>query len=222
MIRMRGGLFLGGNGHRLAFAAMCVHQSNESASSPTPVSHLGVQHTHWRPRRMRTAPDRTEADEYYFTYIDKVVAGDICQILEQQGAEVLRLFREISEERSRYRYAPDKWSIRQVAAHLNDCERLFVFRAMWFARGFDSTLPSFDQNVAMATAGADERGWTSHVDEFRSVRAATQAFFDNLPSEAWSRRGIASGNPFTVRALAYLTAGHVTHHANILRERYLK
>ena len=85
-----------------------------------------------------------------------------------------------------------------------------------------NALPSFDQNVAMATAGADERPWRSHVDEFRALRAATLAFFRGLPDEAWMRRGIASGNPFTVRALAYISAGHVTHHLKILRERYLR
>jgi hypothetical protein len=169
-----------------------------------------------------TAPARTEAAEYYFTYIDQVAAGDICSILEAQLADTLALLQDISEEQSLVRYAPDKWSIRQVVSHLNDTERLFVFRALWFARGFDSPLPSFDQNVAVSTAGADERPWRSHVDEFRAVRAATLAFFQGLPADAWARRGVASGNPFTVRALAYISAGHVSHHTKILRERYLQ
>src|SRR5919197_1210647 len=98
---------------------------------------------------LSTVPDRTEAAEYYFTYIDKVPPGDIREILEAQRGEMLELFGSISEERSMRRYAPDKWTIRQVLAHINDCERLFSFRAMWFARGFNSELPSFDQNVAM-------------------------------------------------------------------------
>jgi hypothetical protein len=166
-------------------------------------------------------PDRTEAAEYYFTYIDQVPAGDICEVLHAQLAETLTLLRGIDDERSLYRYAPDKWSIRQLVSHVNDTERLFVSRAFWFARGFDSPLPSFDQNVAVATAGADERSWGSHVEEFGAVRAATLAFFENLPAHAWRRRGIASGNPFTVRALAYITAGHVTHHNTILQKRYL-
>lgn len=170
---------------------------------------------------IRTAPDRTEAAEYYFTYISQVADGDICAILEAQGTETLALLRGISDERSLHRYAPDKWSIREVVGHLNDTERLFVFRAFWFARGFESPLPSFDQNVAVAAAGADARSWSSHLDEFRAVRAATLAFFENLSTDAWARRGIASGNPFTVRALAYISAGHVTHHMRILRERYL-
>jgi DinB superfamily len=168
-----------------------------------------------------TAPDRTEAAEYYFTYIDQVPAGDICVILARQLTETVALLDDISEEQSLARYAPDKWSIRQVVSHLNDTERLSVFRAFWFARGFDSPLPSFDQNVAIATSGADERSWRSLVDEFRAVRAATLAFFRDLPDEAWTRRGVASGYPFTVRALAYVSAGHVSHHTRIMRERYL-
>jgi hypothetical protein len=167
------------------------------------------------------APDRTEAAEYYFTYIDQVPSGDICRILDAQLAETLPFLQGISDDRSLHRYAPDKWSIREVLGHLNDTERLFVFRAFWFARGFDSPLPSFDQNIAVSAAGADARSWSSHVEEFRAVRAATLAFFQNLPADAWTRRGVASGNPFTVRALAYLAAGHVTHHMRIVRERYL-
>jgi DinB superfamily len=167
------------------------------------------------------APDRTEAAEYYFTYINQVGHGDIRQILADQADETLALLRAISDERSLHRYAPGKWSIREVVNHLNDAERLFVFRAFWFGRGFESPLPSFDQNVAVAAAGADSQSWASLVQEFQAVRAGTVAFFASLPAEAWSRRGIASDNPFTVRALAYISAGHVAHHMRILRERYL-
>jgi DinB superfamily len=171
---------------------------------------------------MHAVPDKTEASEYYFTYINQVGPGQIVEILGTQGKEVDTLFAGMSEESSLHRYAPDKWTIREVVAHVNDTERLFVFRAFWFARGFDTPLPSFDQNVAIQASGANDRTLSSHLGEFRAVRAATLAFFDNLPSEAWSRRGIASNNPFTVRALAYMCAGHLTHHVRIVRERYLK
>jgi hypothetical protein len=127
----------------------------------------------------------------------------------------------ISEEQSLHRYAPGKWSIREVVAHINDTERLFTFRAFWFARALGEPLPSFDQDIAASHAGADERPWRSHLDEFHAVRAATIALFRNLPAEAWTRRGVASGNPFTVRALAYIAAGHVAHHLRLLREQYL-
>jgi hypothetical protein len=170
---------------------------------------------------MTTIPDRTEAAEYYFTYIDQVGSGDIREILRAQKAETLAVLQSIDDAKSLHRYAPDKWSIREVVSHVNDTERVFVFRALWFARGFDSPLPSFDQGVAISGAAADERSWKSHIEEYSSIREATSAFFENLPPEAWTRRGVASGNPFTVRALAYITAGHVTHHMGVLQTRYL-
>jgi hypothetical protein len=167
-------------------------------------------------------PARDEAAAYYFTYIDQVESGeDIVAILERQMGETLAFLRSIPDGRTLHRYEPGKWTIREVVGHLSDCERLFVFRAFWFGRGFDSPLPSFDQNVANATAGANERSWDSLVYEFRTVREATLTFFRDLPADAWTRRGIASDNAFTVRALAYIAAGHVIHHVKILKERYL-
>jgi DinB family protein len=170
---------------------------------------------------MMRRPARSEFADYYATYVDKVPEGDVRTILEAQAGEVPALLEGIPEAQSDYRYAADKWSIRETVAHLNDCERLFVFRAFWFARGFSGPLPSFDQNVAMTGAFAAQRSWRRHIDEFKAVRAATLAFFRDLPEEAWDRGGIASDNPVTVRALAYITAGHVAHHVAILNERYL-
>jgi len=167
-------------------------------------------------------PDRHEAAEYYYTYIDQVPAGDIRQVLSTQLNDVVAVLGAIPDEKSRHRYSPDKWTIRQLTSHLNDTERVFSFRAFWFARGYETPMPSFDQDVAIALAGADERPWQSHIDEFRAVRSATIRLFENLPEAAWSRRGIASENPVTVRALAYITAGHVAHHLKILRDRYLQ
>ncbi len=168
-----------------------------------------------------TAPDRTEAAEYYFRYIEQVGAGDIRGILDAQTGEVLALLRGISEEQSRFRYAPGKWSVREVVNHLSDAERLFTFRAFWFARGHDAPLPSFDQDSANAAARADDRTWRSHVDEFAAVRSATTSFYRDLAEDAWRRRGVASGNPVSVRALAWIIAGHVNHHVAVLKERYL-
>jgi len=166
-------------------------------------------------------PEATEAAPYYFTYINQVEPGDIVETLVRQGRDVHSTLGHLSEEQSLHRYAPEKWTIREVLGHINDTERLFVLRAFWFARGFDTPLPSFDQNVAMAASGANGRSWRSHVEEFHAVRSATITFFDSLPGEAWTRHGIASDNPFSVRALAYLCAGHAAHHMKILQERYL-
>ena len=169
---------------------------------------------------MTGRPTRDEAAAYYFTYIDRVPGDDVVGVLEAQLEETT-LFLGISEEASLHRYAPDKWSIREVLSHINDTERVFLFRAFWFARGFDTPLPSFDQDVAMGSAHADDVPWARHVEEFRTIRQASLSLFRNLPAEAWPKAGIASGNSFTVRALAYVLAGHVAHHVAILRERYL-
>lgn len=166
-------------------------------------------------------PARGEVGDYYFTYIDQVGEGDIRELLTAQATDALAFFRSIPDARTLHRYAPGKWSVREVLGHLSDCERLFAFRAFWFARGFDTPLPSFDQHTAAATAGSEARHWRSLVDEFGAVRTATLALFRELPDEAWQRRGIASDNPFTVGSLAYVAAGHVTHHIAILRAKYL-
>jgi hypothetical protein len=166
-------------------------------------------------------PARGEVGDYYFTYIDQVADGDIRELLTAQATDALEFFRSIPEARTLHRYAPGKWSIREVLAHVNDCERLFAFRAFWFARGFETPLPSFEQEIAAAAAGADERSWRSHVDEFTVVRAATMALFRELPEAAWRRTGIASGNPFSVRSLAYVAVGHVNHHIRIVKAAYL-
>lgn len=170
---------------------------------------------------MTGRPDKTETAEYYFTYIDQVPTDDIQPILVSQFDESLSLFRSISEEQSTYRYAPGKWSIRQLLNHITDTERAFAFRTLWFARGFEAALPGYDQDIAANGAEADRISWAAHIDEFRHVRLATISMFANMPTEAWMRSGIASDNPFTVRALAFIIAGHVTHHIRILRDRYL-
>jgi hypothetical protein len=166
-------------------------------------------------------PERAEAAPYYFRYIDLVQEDDVLGRLTAQLDETLAFLGGISEEKSLHRYAPDKWSIREVIAHVNDAERVFLFRAFWFARGFDTPLPSYDEKVGAGAARADQFPWKAHLEDFRAARLSTVAFFRNLPAEAWMAKGIASDNPFTVRALAYILAGHVAHHTKVLQERYL-
>ena len=165
-------------------------------------------------------PEKSEAASYYFNYIDRVPTDDPVAAIENQLPEAIAFFAGIKEKSSLHRYAPDKWSIRQVLNHVTDTERAFAFRALWFARGFESPLPGYDQNIAAASAEADKITWLAHVEEFRYVRHSTISLFKNLPPEAWLRKGIASDNPFTVRSLAFIIAGHLTHHLAILRERY--
>lgn len=170
---------------------------------------------------MNRRPDQSEFAEYYLTYVSKVPDGDIRRTLREQGLTARAMLEAIPAPKAGHRYGPDKWSIRQVVSHINDTERVFAFRAFWFARGLEPSLPSFDQDEAIKGAVADEREWPGLIHEFTAVRSATVDLFDSLDTEAWPRRGIASGNPFTVRALAWITAGHVEHHLGLLRERYL-
>jgi hypothetical protein len=170
---------------------------------------------------MTGRPSANEAAPYYFNYIDRIPDQDILHALEAQMDEVLPLLHRISEEKSLHRYASDKWSIRQMWNHVNDAERVFLFRALWFARGLPGALPSFEQDIAVPAARCNEFPWASHVEEFREIRMATIAFFRNMPEEAWLRAGIASDKSFTVRACAYIVAGHVAHHVGVLKEKYL-
>ncbi|MEZ5398489.1 MAG: DinB family protein [Bryobacteraceae bacterium] len=169
---------------------------------------------------MPNIPGPGEAAPYYSLYIEKAGGEDVLATLEAQLDEMDAYCSTISEEGSLHRYAPGKWSIREVLNHINDTERAFVFRALWFARGFTDPLPGYDQDIAAAGAKADHISWAAQVAEWRVIRASTIALFRNLPAEAWSARGIASGVEFTVNALAFITAGHVTHHLQILRDRY--
>jgi hypothetical protein len=173
------------------------------------------------PTEMRR-PERSEAAEYYFRYIEQVDDADIVRVLAAQRDDVVQRLRGVPDGLAGHSYAPGKWTLRQVVGHINDTERLFCARAFWFARGFDTPLPSFDQNVAIDAGQFNDRAWGGLVDEFDAVRGATLTFFAGLPTDAWDRRGIASDNPFTVRALAFLAAGHVAHHLAIVQARYLQ
>ncbi len=171
---------------------------------------------------MTGRPQRSEAVQHYWSYIDRVSGDDPVSVLDRQvDDDLLKFFSGISEEVSLLRYAADKWSIRQTLSHITDTERAFGFRALWFARGFAAPLPGYDQDVGVANADADEIAWAAHVEEFRRVRLSTISLFRNLPQEAWTRSGTADGNLFTVRAIAFIIAGHLAHHQAVLRERYL-
>jgi uncharacterized damage-inducible protein DinB len=166
-------------------------------------------------------PEANEAASYYSLYIDRILSDDIVAVLQSQVTEIGDILNLISEADSLRRYAADKWSMRELLNHVNDTERVFLFRAFWFARGFPDELPSYDQEVAAAVAKADGFSWASHIQDFRAVREATLTFFRNLPDDAWSRSGVATGNRVTVRALAYILAGHAAHHLAVLQEKYL-
>lgn len=168
-----------------------------------------------------TRPSADECISYYFTYIDLVPDGDIVQTLRVQHAEIHQLVNAISEVKAGVGPAPNEWSAKQIVQHLTDTERLFAFRALWFARGEQAALPGMEPNPWVANTNANTRAAGDLLAEFDHVRAASIALFDNLDDAAWLRRGTASGGVMSVRALAWIIAGHELHHNQSLREKYV-
>lgn len=166
-------------------------------------------------------PETHEASEFHWNYINEIEGDDPLGTLLNQLPQFEELLGDLSEEKSLHRYAPGKWSIREAMSHITDTERIFAARALWFARGLGGPLPGFDQDVAVAGAEADRVRLADHLEEFRQVRLSTLALYRNLPPAAWMRSGTANGKSFTVRAMAFLLAGHAEHHLRLFREKYL-
>jgi hypothetical protein len=141
-------------------------------------------------------------------------------VLADQLGQVAARFGRIPESRGGFRYAPGKWSIKQVLLHLSDVERVFVYRAMRFARRDATPLPGFDEDAWAPESGADDRSLADLAAEWADVRRASLALFRGLPASAWGHRGLSNGKEISVRALAYATAGHVRHHLEVLEQRY--
>ena len=173
------------------------------------------------PTSRATRPDASEYAPYYGTYISKVPDDDIVAVLARGMRSTSDLLGSIREENGGHRYAPGKWSIREVIGHLCDAERVFAYRAMRFARSDATNLPGFDENAFVANSSFDARTVTDLAEEFRCVRAASIAFFGTLNADEWLRQGIANHQPVSVRALAWICAGHELHHMDLLRTRYL-
>ena len=167
------------------------------------------------------APQPTEYATYYGNYVSLVPSGDIIATLTAQLAEMQTLLGGISEEKSLYRYAPDKWSIKELVGHIVDAERIFAFRALAFGRGDENAIPGMDQDVYVNGGKFDKVPFADLVEQFVHLRSANILLFKGLPEEAWTHVGTASDNKVSVRALVHIIAGHATHHTNILRERYL-
>lgn len=166
-------------------------------------------------------PAADEHAEYYGTYISKVPEGDVLDLLGGQLADTRATLSKLSPEHETFRYAPGKWSVREVVGHLIDTERVFAARAHWFARQADEPLPGMDQNLWAAASNACDRPLAELLDELEATRHANVLMLRGLSAEAWDRRGIASGVEFSVRALAFILAGHEIHHRRLLEERYV-
>lgn len=167
-------------------------------------------------------PADSEYAPHYAGYIARVPDGDIVAQLERQMEDTSAFLGQLGEARGEHRYAPGKWSIKEVIGHLADGERVFAYRALRFARGDETPLASFDENAWVPQSGCDRRTLRDLAEEFRAVRAATVALARSLTADAAIRTGVASGKTVSVRALIYMIAGHELHHLAILRERYLQ
>lgn len=166
-------------------------------------------------------PEKNEYFHYYETYVSLVNETDIVAAFESQLNELSGLFDSISEEKSTFAYAEGKWTIKELVGHLIDGERMFGYRALRISRGDETPIEGFDQEPYTENAPFNAYRFSDLVEEFALVRKSNILFFKHLKETDWSRMGTASDNPVSVRALAYIMVGHIRHHANILRDRYL-
>ncbi len=167
-----------------------------------------------------SAPEVTEYAPFYGTYVS-LINEEIFSALENQIKATQDLLKQIPEEKGTYSYAEGKWSIKELVGHLIDTERIMAYRALRFARNDAKPIDGFEQNDYIENADFNSCSLSDLAKEFGLVRDANILMFKNFTPEAWNRTGIASESPVTVRALAYIIAGHELHHIGILKERYL-
>ena len=170
---------------------------------------------------MSGKPETSEYAAFYEKYVALVPGADVVSALEAQRLQTAQLLSACSERDGNFRYAPDKWTMKEVIGHLTDSERIFTYRALRIARADATPLSGFEQDDYVRAAGCARRQLREVAEEFALVRAATVALYRSLDDEAWARRGVANKNEITVRALAFITAGHELHHRHLLEERYL-
>ncbi len=174
-----------------------------------------------RNSNIRRRPEPSEYFEYYHRYIEQVPDGDIVDVLRAQFEEAAAFLARVPRDRVEFRYAPGKWTLKEVVGHVLDMEWVFTARAVHFARAVPGALPGAEQEDVMAVANFGERPLDEVVDEWGHLRAAGVRFFEGIDAAAWDRAGTASGRRFTVRAFPYIIAGHAHHHMNVIREKYL-
>ena len=167
------------------------------------------------------APQPDEYNPYYGRYISLVSSDHIVSTLAQQISATRQLFEQLSEKDGEFRYAPDKWSVKEVLGHVIDTERIFLYRALRIARNDKTPIEGYEQDDYVRYGPFHSCRLADLIEEFAAVRHGTVCFFRSLDEEAWGRRGVANKNEISVRAIAYILAGHELHHRNVLREKYL-
>jgi hypothetical protein len=166
-------------------------------------------------------PQPTDYPAYYEKYVSLVPGTDILGVLEAQRMLMTQLLGARSEREGNFRYAPNKWTVKEVVGHISDTERIFAYRALRISRGDKTPMEGFEQDDYVKNGGFNDRTLADLAEELAQVRGATLALYLGLAGDAWQRRGIANKNEVTVRALAYIIAGHELHHRRVLEENYL-
>ena len=168
-----------------------------------------------------TPPSPSQHPAYYQRYIDLVKQSNLIDALRINAESMDGFFKSLPYERFDFRYAPDKWSVKEVLLHVIDCERIFAYRALRFSRNDKTPLPGFDENTYAPESFAAKRSAESIHDEYKAVREATIQLFNNFSPEQLDRSGISNNNEMSVRSFGYAIAGHEIHHLNVLKEKYL-
>ncbi|MGV3487374.1 MAG: DinB family protein [Tuberibacillus sp.] len=170
---------------------------------------------------MKKRPESNEYIEYYSLYINMVPEGDIIQILNEQVKDTVALLKDLTEPQAEFRYEEGKWSIKQLIGHIADTERVMIYRLLCIARGETVSLPGFDQNAYMDNASFDEQTIDDLLADLTAVRMASVTLLKGLKEHDWAKMGIANQANVSVRALAYIMAGHERHHRAFIKERYI-
>lgn len=169
---------------------------------------------------IKKRPSSSEYNPYYETYIKKVKGKDFIQSLKEQKFETLAVLSKLSDKEWNHKYAPEKWTVKEVMLHIMDTERIFAYRALRVARNDQTAMPGFDHNDYVPYYHAAQRLGSSIIKEYESIRNSTITLFENLNDEDFGRLGEASGSPISPLSLGYMIAGHEIHHIQLLHERY--
>ncbi len=166
-------------------------------------------------------PDLNRIPEWYHNYIHSTEGDDLLQLLTDQLEEFSGFLKDIPNEKRDHRYAPGKWTIRDLVQHILDAERIFAYRALRFARKDATPIPGFNENDYAENAKAGSREWNEMIGEFKLTRGSNIILFRSFDEEQLEASGISGGNSIYVRALGFILVGHINHHVRIIKERYL-
>ncbi|GFZ95408.1 hypothetical protein GCM10008018_47240 [Paenibacillus marchantiophytorum] len=170
---------------------------------------------------MLQRPNHEEYSPYFEGYISQVPEGDYQAFLQSQLDEIIGIYAQMTDEQALLRYAPGKWSLKELLGHITDTERVMSYRMLRIARGDTTNLPGFDQDVFIANAAFDDIAVADLLRDFQAVRQATFTLLTTIQEAAWPRLGVSNSTAMSARALAYIVAGHAQHHLNVIQARYI-